>query len=102
MDEPTNNLKKVSQGDIPAVATLEFMEEQRKFNQTVIISMNDLKNDIHNVCKSIQDSNDINKEEHKAIMSRLGRIEKFALGTLLIFALASLYFLFRNAGLPTP
>ena len=102
MEEITNNLKKVSQGDIPAVATLEFMEEQRKFNQTVTISMNDLKNDIHNVCKSIEASNEVNKEEHRAIMSRLGRIEKFALGTLLIFAMASLYFLFKNAGLPTP
>jgi hypothetical protein len=86
----------------PAPQTLKFMEEQLKFNQTMTISMNDVRNDIKNVCKSIQDSNEINKVEHKAIMTRLGRIEKFALGTLVIFALASLYFLFRNAGLPTP
>ena len=78
------------------------MEKQDAFNQTMTIAMNDVRNDIKNVCKSIENSNAINKEEHKAIMSRLGRIEKFALGTLLIFALASLYFIFKNAGLPTP
>ena len=86
----------------PAKATLKFMEEQMKFNQHMELSMNDIRNDIKSVCKSIEFSNEQNKSEHKAIMSRLGRIEKFALGTLLIFALASLYFLFLKSGLPTP
>ena len=86
----------------PSRTTCQFMEEQIKFNQSMTIAMNDVRNDIKNVCKSIQDSNEINKEEHKAIMSRLGRIEKFALGTLLIFASVSLYYIFVKVGLPTP
>ena len=86
----------------PAPQTLKFMEEQLKFNQTMTISMNDVRNDIKNVCNSINISNEQNKLEHKAIMNRLGRIEKFAFGILVIFALSSLYFLFIKAGLPTP
>lgn len=86
----------------PSKQTEKFMEEQSKFNQTMTIAMNDVRNDIKNVCKTIESSNERNVEEHKAIMNRLGRIEKFAIGTLVIFALAALYFLFQKAGLPTP
>ena len=86
----------------PAPQTLKFIEEQLKFNQLMTISMNDVKNDIKNVCLSINTSNEQNKIEHKAIINRLGRIEKFTIGILVIFALASLYFLFQKAGLPTP
>jgi len=86
----------------PAPQTLKFIEEQLKFNQLMTISMNDVKNDIKNVCLSINTSNEQNKIEHKAIINRLGRIEKFTIGILVIFALASLYFLFQKAGLPMP
>jgi hypothetical protein len=86
----------------PSTSTRKFMEEQAKFNQHMEIAMNDVRNDIKSVCQTIELSNCQNKEEHKAIMNRLGRIEKFAFGILVIFALAALYFLFQKAGLPTP
>jgi glucosamine 6-phosphate synthetase-like amidotransferase/phosphosugar isomerase protein len=86
----------------PAEATRQFMTEQIKFNQQMKLDMHDMKNDIKNICNQMAENNEQNREEHRAIMSRLGRIEKFALGTLMIFALASLYYLFTKAGLPTP
>jgi glucosamine 6-phosphate synthetase-like amidotransferase/phosphosugar isomerase protein len=86
----------------PAYKTTKFMEEQIKFNQQMQLDMRDMKNDIKNICEQMHENNEQNRSEHRAIMSRLGRIEKFALGTLMIFALAALYFLFRQAGLPTP
>jgi hypothetical protein len=61
-----------------------------------------MKNDIKIICSQMAENNEQNRSEHRAIMLRLGRIEKFALGTLMIFALAALYLLFRQAGLPTP
>jgi hypothetical protein len=61
-----------------------------------------MKKDIQRICEVVEESNVQNKEEHEEIMSRLGRIEKFAISILAIFAIASLYFLFRDAGLPTP
>lgn len=102
MDEITNTLKKVTQGDIPAIATLAFMEEQRKFNQSIQISMNDLKNDIHNVCVSIEASNAQNKLEHEELKSGIAQLKNWMIAVLVVFAMASLYFLFRSAGLPTP
>ena len=70
----------------PSPQTIKFMEEQIKFNQTMTISMNDVRNDIKNVCISINSNNEQNKLEHRAIMNRLGRIEKFVFGILLIFS----------------
>ena len=86
----------------PAPQTIKFIEEQIKFNQQILLEMKDVKNDIKNVCTQMHENNEQNKDEHRAIMGRLGRIEKFALGILLIFALASLYFIFVKVGLPTP
>jgi predicted metalloenzyme YecM len=86
----------------PAAQTKKFMEEQIKFNQQMQLDMRDMKNDIKNICLQMQENNEQNRSEHRQIMSRLGKIEKFALGTLIIFALAALYFLFQRAGLPTP
>lgn len=98
----TEDLEKGYRFREPAPLTTEFMKEQRDFNKQIELSMKDMNNDVKNICKTIEFSNNQNAEEHKAMMSRLGRIEKFALGTLVIFALSALYFLFKNAGLPTP
>jgi hypothetical protein len=84
----------------PAKETNEFMKEQRAFNETIKLSMNDLKHDIKDICSSLEVSNKINEEQHCEIIKRLGRMEKFGLAVLIIFALATLYFLFEAAGLP--
>jgi hypothetical protein len=84
----------------PAPATLEFMEEQRDFNETIRLSMNDLKHDVQDLVKSLDVSNKINETQHCEIIKRLGRMEKFGISVLIIFALATLYFIFESIGLP--
>ena len=51
----------------PAPQTIEFMEEQRKVNQHIEISMNDMKNSIHSICEKLEQ----NTEEHKQIMDKI-------------------------------
>jgi hypothetical protein len=86
----------------PAPQTIKFMDEQVKFNQQMQLDMRDMKNDIKTICNQMAENNAQNRSEHREIMGRLGRIERFAIGTLMIFALASLYYLFTRSGLPTP
>jgi hypothetical protein len=86
----------------PAPQTLKFMEEQRDFNKKVDLSMNDMKHDIKDIAEAVKVSNEQNTVQHKEIMDRIGRIEQFAIGTLLIFALAALYFIFSKVGLKIP
>ena len=84
----------------PAKQTLQFMEEQRDFNELINLTMNDLKHDIQDMNKSLTISNQNNEVQHCEIIKRLGRMEKFGLAVLVIFSLATLYFLFEAAGLP--
>lgn len=86
----------------PAEKTINFMNEQSKFNQSMQISMNDLRHDIKDLCKSLGTSNEVNESQHEEIIKRLGRMEKFGLAILVIFALSALYFIFMKVGLPTP
>lgn len=86
----------------PAKQTLEFMEEQRDFNKKVELTMNDMKHDIKDVADLVRISNEQNNCQHKEIMDRISRIEQFALGTLLLFALAAIYFIFTKTGLKIP
>lgn len=86
----------------PAKATVEFMKEQRDFNKKVELTMNDMKHDIKDLSSAIRESTEQNRCEHKEIMGRIGRIEQFVIGILLIFAMATLYFIFSKVGLPTP
>lgn len=104
-----NSIQENGQDRPPAKATLTFMHRAENKFDNIENSMNNLstdfklmKKDIEHICGVMEQSNKQNKEEHDAIMSRLGRIEKFAITILAIFALVALYFLFAEAGLPTP
>lgn len=94
--------KRIIQGDIPAKQTLEFIDAQIKFNNHIEISMNDLKNGIENLALTIKNNDEINKSQHCEILKRLGRMEKFGLGILIIFALATLGYILIAVGLPKP
>ena len=84
----------------PAKQTCEYMEKTTdKFNHFEITMM-EVKNDIKLLSQSIESSNEINTQQHKDILRRLSRLEMFALGTLIIFALAALYLIFDSVGLP--
>jgi len=58
--------------------------------------------EMKSLTKAIKESNEENIEQHKQILSRIGRIEVFILGVLVIFALSALYFIFAKVGLPNP
>jgi len=100
-DNPQNNKLKI-QGRIPAEATLKYMEKQTQFNEKINLSMNDMQHEIKDLATTITTSNNKNAEQHKQIFDRLGRIEKFILAILVIFALAALYYIFSAVGLPKP
>jgi len=40
-----------------------------------------------------------NAKQHKEILERIGRIESFILGLLILFALSAVYFIFEKVGL---
>ena len=79
-----------------------FMEKQLEFNQNVKITMNDMKNDIKNICVSMEENNKQNMEQHKEILKQVNQLRKWAFSVLVIFALASLYYIFQSVGLPKP
>lgn len=86
----------------PAPKTITFMEKQLEFNKKIEISMNDMKNDIQNLCVSMRENNIQNKEQHKEILKQVNQLRKWALGVLVIFALAAVYYIFQAVGLPKP
>jgi hypothetical protein len=85
-----------------ATQTINFMEKQLEFNQNVKITMNDMKNDIKNICVSIEENNKQNIEQHKEILKQVNQLRKWAFSVLVIFALATLYYIFAHVGLPKP
>jgi hypothetical protein len=64
--------------------------------------MNDMKNDIKNICVSIEENNKQNIEQHKEILKQVNQLRKWAFSVLVIFALATLYYIFAHVGLPKP
>jgi hypothetical protein len=86
----------------PAPQTLKFMDEQRDFNKKVDLAMNDMKHDIKDIADLVRITNEQNTCQHKEIMDRIGRIEQFAIGILVIFAMAAVYFIFSKVGLKIP
>lgn len=97
-----NKINKIYQGTIPAKQTLEFIDTQTKFNQHIELTMNDLKNDISNLVTTIKTNDEINKSQHCEILKRLGRMEKFAIGILIVLSLVTLGYILIHAGLPKP
>lgn len=102
MTKRSAQLKKISQGDIPAPQTLEFMEK-------VNIQMTKFEGQIESVCSKL----DQNACEHKEIMEKMDKFidgcekkfatkltEKIVYIIVGIFALAALYFIFNEVGLP--
>ncbi len=102
MEQYQPKLKTVSQGDIPAPATQEFMEK-------VNIQMTKFEGQMEMVCQKLNQ----NTEEHKEIMAKMDKfiegcekkfatklIEKIVYIIVGIFALAALYFIFNEVGLP--
>lgn len=87
--------------------TREFkMREPAKETQAIFNKYNVdfalMGEEMKSLTKVITESNEENIEQHKQILSRIGRIEVFILGVLVIFALSALYFIFSKVGLPSP
>ena len=76
----------------PADLTLEHFN---KYNVDFALMGEEMKN----LTKAIGESNKLNEDQHKQILSRIGRIEGFILGLLALFALATVYFIFNKVGL---
>lgn len=72
----------------PAKETYQFMS---KVNTDMAI----FKEELRNLAED-------NKEQHKEILKRISRLEVFVIGVLVVFALAALYFIFEQHGLPKP
>jgi hypothetical protein len=72
MEEITNQFQKVTQGRIPAEETLRRLAECDKKFTSFEITMNDIQNNIKNICEQLKD----NKDEHKQILAKMDEFIK--------------------------
>lgn len=94
---------------IPAPETKKRLDEGEKRFNSLDLHLNDMKNQISNFSKEMQEWKEENAQQHKDIMNALKEIkngtanknvEYIVYGIIVIFALSALYFIFEKVGLP--
>ena len=94
---------------IPAPETKKRLEEGDKRFNSLDLCLNDMKNQIEQFSKEMKEWKTENSDQHKELMEAIKEIktgsanknvEYIVYSILVIFALASLYFIFDRVGLP--